>query len=120
MWFPLMLFGLKPFRAPLAEKIWLARYFHQELSRTEGFEIGPDPDLSIVIYRYLPKAGDANAFNKRLLEAVLEDGRIFISSTMIDGKYTLRLAVLNFRTHIESIDYLLELLQRKARELEKI
>lgn len=119
MWLPLKLFGLKPFRASLAEKIWLARYFHQELSKTEGFEIGPDPDLSIVIYRYLPKGGDANAFNKRLLEAVLEDGRVFISSTMIDGKYTLRFAALNFRTHIETIDYLLELLQRKARELDK-
>jgi len=118
MWFPLRLFGLIPFRASLAEKIWLARYFHQELSKIEGFETGPDPDLSIVTYRYLPKSGDANAFNKRLLEAVLEDGRVFITSTMINGKYTLRLAVLNFRTHRETIDYLLELLQRKARELD--
>ena len=50
--------------------------------------------------------------------AVLEDGRIFISSTMIDGKYTLRLAVLHFRTHLERIDYLLRLLQSKARELD--
>ncbi|MEE8496050.1 MAG: aminotransferase class V-fold PLP-dependent enzyme [Xanthomonadales bacterium] len=117
MWFPLKIFGLAPFRASLAEKIWLARYFHQELAKIEGFEIGPDPDLSIVIYRYLPKRGDANVFNQRLLEAVLEDGRVFISSTMIAGKYTLRLAVLNFRTHRETIDYLLELLQQKAHEL---
>ena len=118
MWFPLKLFGLKPFRACLSEKIWLARYFHRELSKTEGFETGPAPDLSVVIYRYLPKRGDANIFNKRLLEAVLEDGKVFISSTMIDGKYTLRLAVLNFRTHLETIDYLLELLQKKAYELD--
>ena len=118
MWFPLKMFGLIPFRASLAEKIWLARYFHQELSKIEGFETGPDPDLSIVTYRYLPKGGDANAFNKRLQEAVLADGRVFITSTMIAGNYTLRLAVLNFRTHRETIDYLLELLQRKARELD--
>lgn len=118
MWFPLKMFGLRPFRAALAEKIWLARYFHQELSKMEGFETGPVPDLSIVIYRYLPKSGDANAFNKRLRDAVLEDGRVFITSTMITGKYTLRLAVLNFRTHLDTIDYLLELLQRKARELD--
>jgi glutamate/tyrosine decarboxylase-like PLP-dependent enzyme len=118
MWLPLKIFGLRSFRASLAEKIWLARYFHQELSKLEGFETGPDPDLSIVTYRYQPKAGDANAFNKRLQEAVLEDGRVFTTSTMIAGKYTLRLAVLNFRTHRETIDYLLELLQRKARELE--
>jgi glutamate/tyrosine decarboxylase-like PLP-dependent enzyme len=119
MWFPLHLFGLEPFRASLEEKIWLARYFHREISAMEGFEAGPDPDLSIVTYRYLPRNGEApNDFNRRLLEAVLEDGRIFISSTMIDGRYTLRLAVLNFRTHLETVDYLLELLSRKARELD--
>ena len=36
---------------------------------------------------------------------------------MIDGKFTLRLAVLNFRTHRETIDYLLELLQAKSHDL---
>ena len=112
MWFPLKLFGLKPFRAALAEKIWLARYFHQELGKLEGFETGPYPDLSIVTFRYQPPRGDANAYNRRLLQAVHDDGRVFITSTMIDGKFTLRLAVLNFRTHRETIDYLLELLQR--------
>ncbi len=118
MWFPLKLFGLRPFRAALAEKIWLARYFHQEISKIEGFETGPEPDLSIVTYRYLPKSGDANAFNKRLLDAVLEDGRVFLSSTMISGKFTLRLAALSFRTHRDTIDYLLELLHRLALELD--
>jgi len=117
MWFPLKLFGLKPFRASLAEKIWLARYFHQELGKLEGFELGPYPDLSIVTFRYRPASGDANAFNRQLLQTVHEDGKVFITSTMIDGKYTLRLAVLNFRTHRETIDYLLELLRQKVSEL---
>jgi aromatic-L-amino-acid decarboxylase len=116
MWFPLKLFGLAPFRAALAEKIWLARYFHQELGKLEGFETGPYPDLSIVTFRYRPSGGDSNAFNRRLLQAVHDDGRVFITSTMIDGKFTLRLAVLNFRTHRDTIDYLLELLQRSVAE----
>jgi len=116
MWFPLKLFGLKPFRAALAEKIWLARYFHQELGKLEGFKPGPYPDLSIVTFRYQPASGDVNVFNRRLLRAVHDDGKVFITSTMIDGKFTLRLAVLNFRTHRETIDYLLELLQQKADE----
>ena len=116
MWFPLKLFGLAPFRAALAEKIWLARYFHQELGKLEGFETGPYPDLSIVTFRYRPAGGDSNTFNRRLLQAVHDDGRVFITSTMIDGKFTLRLAVLNFRTHRDTIDYLLELLQRSVAE----
>jgi aromatic-L-amino-acid decarboxylase len=114
MWFPLKLFGLKPFRAALSEKIWLARYFHLALDKLEGFETGPYPDLSIVTFRYRPDSGDVNALNRQLLQSVHDDGKVFITSTMIDGKFTLRLAVLNFRTHRETIDYLLELLQRSV------
>jgi hypothetical protein len=71
-----------------------------------------------VTFRYVPQSGDANSFNRRLLEAVHADGRVFITSTMIDGDFTLRLAVLNFRTHLRTIDYLLDLLRREATELE--
>ena len=118
MWFPLKLFGLKSFRASLTEKMWLARYFHQELGKMQGFETGPCPDLSIVTFRYRPASGDIDEFNKRLMEAVHADGRVFITSTRIEGRFTLRLAVLNFRTHRETVDYLLQLLEQKAREMD--
>jgi glutamate/tyrosine decarboxylase-like PLP-dependent enzyme len=118
LWFPLKLFGLRPFRAALAEKIWLARYFHEALSAFDGFETGPYPDLSIAIFRYRPRAGEADEFNRRLLEAVHRDGKVFITSTRLDGAYTLRLAVLNFRTHLETVDYLVDFLKREAAGLE--
>jgi len=117
-WLPLKLFGLAPFRAALAEKIWLARYFYQQLANMPGWELGPYPELSVVTFRYLPDQGDVNLFNERLLEAVHLDGRVFISSTLIDGKFTLRLAVLHFRSHIDRVDYLLALLKRKVLELQ--
>ena len=63
MWLPLKLCGLAPFRAALEEKLLLARYFHAELRRVPGFEVGPFPDLSVVTFRYVPKHGDADAFN---------------------------------------------------------
>ena len=119
LWLPLKLFGLGPFRAALAEKIWLARYFHEALGRLPQFETGPCPDLSIVTFRYRPPAGDANEANRRLLAAVHADGKVFITSTLLDGVFTLRLAVLNFRTHLDTIDYLLELLKREAAETER-
>jgi len=119
LWFPLQLFGLGAFRASLAEKLLLARYFHERLSQTEGFEMGPYPDLSIVTYRYLPRSGDVDAFNRKLHAAVLAEGRVFISTTLVNGHFTLRMAVLNFRTHLDTIDYLLALLPAKAAELER-
>jgi aromatic-L-amino-acid/L-tryptophan decarboxylase len=118
VWLPLALFGLAPFRAALQEKLLLARYFHAELSALDGWEVGPEPDLSVVTYRYLPRRGDANEFNRRLLEGVLADGRAVISATDLDGNYTLRLAVLHYRTHLDDIDLLLELLLDTAQHLQ--
>lgn len=117
LWLPLKLVGLKPFRACLAEKLMLARYFHAQLQEIDGFEVGPYPDLSVVTYRYLPNRGDANAFNQRLIAEVHKDGRIFLSSTILDGKFTLRLAVLAFRSHLDTIDLTLEILRQKVRLL---
>jgi glutamate/tyrosine decarboxylase-like PLP-dependent enzyme len=118
LWFPLKLFGLAAFRAALAEKIWLARYFHQRLREIDGFEPGPFPDLSVMTFRYNPRRGDADEFNRRLLRAVHEDGRVFITSTRLHGAFTLRLAVLNFRTHLQHIQYLLDTLSRTAADMD--
>lgn len=113
LWLPLKLLGLKPFRACLNEKLLLARYFYDEVKKL-GFEMGPYPELSVVTYRYVPQQGDANAFNKRIMEEIQKDGRVFISSTMLDGKFMLRLAVLSFRTHLSTIKVLLEQLKEKT------
>ena len=114
-WLPLKLFGLAPFRAALAEKIWLARYFYQQLDSTPGWEMGPYPDLSVVAFRFVPDQGNADTFNKRIVAGVQTDGKVFISSTLINGAFYLRLAVLHFRTHLAQVDYLLELLNDLAK-----
>jgi glutamate/tyrosine decarboxylase-like PLP-dependent enzyme len=114
LWLPLKLFGVAPFRAALAEKIELARYFYHQIQTIDGFEVGPHPDLSVVTYRFVPKRGDADEFNRRLLQAVVADGRVFLSSTQLDGKFVLRLAISNFRTHLHAIDLALEILAEKA------
>jgi aromatic-L-amino-acid/L-tryptophan decarboxylase len=119
LWLPLKLHGLAPFRACLEEKLLLAQYFYQEV-RKLGFVSDVEPELSVVTYRWEPRTGDANEFNKRLLETVVADGRIFISSTMLNGKFTIRFACLAFRTHLETVDQLLSILGAKATELENI
>jgi aromatic-L-amino-acid/L-tryptophan decarboxylase len=116
LWLPLKLHGVAPFRACLEEKLLLAQYFYEEVQKL-GFECHLEPELSVVVYRYVPETGDANAFNKALLEAVVADGRVFISSTVLDGNYTLRFACLAFRTHLKTVDTLLSVLKEKVSEL---
>jgi glutamate/tyrosine decarboxylase-like PLP-dependent enzyme len=118
LWLPLKLHGLAPFRACLEEKLLLAKYFHREVKKL-GFVSDLEPELSVVTYRYEPKSGDADEFNKKLLEAVVADGRIFISSTVLNGRYTLRFACLAFRTHLKTVDTLLEILEDKVSGLQR-
>jgi glutamate/tyrosine decarboxylase-like PLP-dependent enzyme len=117
-WLPLKLFGIAPFRAALAEKIWLARYFHEQLEAIPNWEVGPYPELSVISFRYVPENSDADEFNKNLIEAVREDGKVFISSTQINGKFAIRLAILHFRTHLNLVIHVLELLKRLAKKLD--
>ena len=119
LWLPLKLVGVAPFRAALEEKLLLARYFYEQMQNLDGFELGPYPDLSVVAFRYIPKRGDPNQFNERLLKEVQRDGRVFLSSTTIDGKFIIRLAVLAFRTHLETIELALKILEDKVTGLEK-
>ncbi|MFA5906658.1 MAG: aminotransferase class V-fold PLP-dependent enzyme, partial [Desulfobacula sp.] len=80
VWLALKLAGVKSFRAALEEKLLLARYFHENIQAIDGIETGPEPDLSIVIFRYVPERGAADDFNRKLLEKIITNGSIFISS----------------------------------------
>ena len=108
---PLKLFGLKPFRAALTEKVYLARYFYKHIQQIPGFEVGPFPDISVVLFRYVPEEGDINEYNRGLVKALLKDGRLYISTTTIEGNYYLRMAVGVYRTHLEDVEFCLQTLK---------
>ncbi|MGK7391171.1 MAG: pyridoxal phosphate-dependent decarboxylase family protein [Candidatus Cyclobacteriaceae bacterium M2_1C_046] len=119
MWLPLMLHGVGPFKACLKEKILLARYFYEQLDKEKSWELGPYPQMSVVTFRYIPEEGDINEFNQELIRKIHEDGRVFLSSTRVNGKFIIRLAVLSFRTHKETIDFALKMLNEKVHEIKK-
>ncbi|MES2523863.1 MAG: aminotransferase class V-fold PLP-dependent enzyme [Gemmatimonadota bacterium] len=119
MWLPLVVVGTAPFTAALDEKLLLARYFRRKVARL-GFEVGPEPDLSIVTYRWAPDGvplEEANAMNRAILEGSQQDGRVFLSSTMIGDRYTLRLVALSSRTHRRTIDLALAVLAEQVAKL---
>lgn len=123
MWLPLMLIGTKPFAAALEEKLLLAQYFYKEIQKIKDFEVGNAPDLSVVTYRFAPQGtseSELNELNEALLKEIQNDGRVFISSTLLNNKFTLRLAVLSFRTHLHTIDLLIDLLKAKSKKLSEL
>lgn len=110
LWLPLQLAGIAAFRAAQEEKLALAQYFHARLEGLAGFETAGPPDLSVVAFRYVPQAGDADLFNQRLLQHLIEGGRVMLSGTRVDGHAMLRCAILSFRTHIEHVDAVIDAL----------
>lgn len=115
LWLPLQLHGIEPFIACLEEKLLLTAYFRMQL-KDLGFELGPEPDLSVSYFWY-PFGNDTDAKNKRLMAEIHHDGSVFLSSSVIDGRFVIRIAILAFRTKKETVDRAVSMI---ARCLEKV
>lgn len=117
LWLPLQLHGIAPFKACLEEKLLLLTYFRIKLAAL-GFELGPEPDLSISYFRYPFKSG-AEEKNRRLLAEIHNDGEAYFSSTVINGKFVIRMAVLSFRSKKQTVDSAVAMIQRCLEKIEK-
>lgn len=115
MWLPLKLFGLKAFRKALEEKLELTRYFYKELGKLDNTQVGPEPELSVFYYRIKSDNGNANDLTQQLMKEIHADGRIFMSSTTLNGNFYIRVAILCFRTHLEHIELALSIIKEKTK-----
>nr|GMD17224.1 tyrosine decarboxylase 1 [Ipomoea batatas] len=80
----------------LKNHIELAKRFEEFVSEDSRFEVVAHRKFSLVCFRLLPPQNDedlANKLNRDLLDAVNSSGKIFISHTVLSGKYVLRFAV---------------------------
>lgn len=118
MWLPLTCYGVEPFCAALEEKLLLTEFLYQELQSLPDIEIACKPELSIIAFRYVPDAADANEINKRLLATINADKRIFLSSTRLDSRYFIRVACLSFRTHLNDMKLTLEIIKNAISTLQ--
>lgn len=114
LWLPLQVHGVAAFRAALEEKLLLARYAYGRLQEMPGVDPGPAPQLSVLAFRFLPRSGNADAFNQAVLQRLTADGRVFLSGTKLNGAFHLRLAILAARTHKDQVDEALDRLQAAA------
>ena len=81
--------------------IELAEFAAELLSTDERFEVEP-VRLSIVAFRHRTSSelatADAAKRDEALIEAILADGELMLSSTTLKGRSTLRFVVMNHRT----------------------
>ncbi|GHH72548.1 L-2,4-diaminobutyrate decarboxylase [Streptomyces sulfonofaciens] len=110
VWFPLHLHGVDAFRDALDEKLDLAEHVHATLSALPQLDVPHRPDLSTVVFRVRPEGTGpaaverAERASRRLLERVNSHRRTVLSSTVVGGRYTLRVCVVSHRTHRDRVE----------------
>ncbi|MFW5728481.1 MAG: pyridoxal phosphate-dependent decarboxylase family protein [Spirochaetota bacterium] len=132
LWFVLRSFGAERIRAIIGEHIRLAGDLASRIDAEPDFErLAPTP-LNTVCFHYVPRGGapggggagargsdldTVNALNRRILDAVNESGKAYITHTTLNGVYTLRFVVGQTNTTERHVNEAWELITETARAL---
>jgi aromatic-L-amino-acid decarboxylase len=111
IWLPIRMHGIGPFRRNLEEKLALARWAAEALREIPGVEIVAEPQLSILAFRRIRAGADDAARdrdNRRLLERINARKRVYLTGTVVGGRFAIRICVLSFRTHRDRMEQALE------------
>ena len=100
LWFVMRYFGRERIAAIIREHCKFARRFAARLEEDGRFEILAPVRFSVVCFRLK----DSEERNRALLEAINASGLAFLSHTVLNGTYVLRLAVGNVRTTWQDIE----------------
>jgi aromatic-L-amino-acid decarboxylase len=113
LWFTLRSFGREGLAEAIRSHVRLAQEFAARVDSDPRFErVAPVP-FSVVCFRYL----GTDDQNRAILDRVNAGGEVFLSGTVLKGRFTLHLAVGNRGTTGAHVDRAWELVQQAAREL---
>lgn len=102
LWFVIRSFGVKAMQEKLRKHIAIAAALKEKVLEHPDFEIMAPVLFNLVCFRYHPKGlneSDLNRINEELLLALNKTGKIYISHTKLNGKYTLR--IVTGQTHVD-------------------
>jgi len=117
VWMPITLHGIAAFRRALDEKLDLAQYLYEQLRAIPQLEVPWRPELSIVGFRCTAGSwSDPDKATATLLERINASRRVFLSSTLVEGRMTIRVCILSVHTHRDRIDELLGIVRAACAE----
>lgn len=97
LWFVIRNFGVNGIREKLRKHIQLAEQFEQWILDSDDFEILTPRTFNLVCFRYKPHGfsdeSKLNVFNEHLLQSLNNSGKVYLSHTKLNGKYTLRMVI---------------------------
>jgi len=107
VWMSIKEHGLDKYAAMIAQNIDQAFYLGEEVKKHQALELLTPVTMNIVCYRYNPGNMDdeqLNQLNKELLMRMHETGVGGPSSTLLNEKYAIRVAITNHRTRRKHLD----------------
>lgn len=122
LWFVLRCYGVSGLQSLVREHIRLAQLFRSWLEAHPLFEIMAPSPLSLVCFRLkVDREGeDLNKLNRLLHEKINSSGKIFLTHTLLRGRYTLRFVVATWTTQEKHVRHAWEIIRHQAEELTKL
>lgn len=105
LWFLLRETGLEALRTMVRNHVaWAERLAHR-LERESRFEVMTKPMLSLFSFRHRPDGDiDIDAHNRALVNRINDDGRIYLTQTLVDGQQAIRFQVGQWDTTLDDVD----------------
>lgn len=94
IWFLLRSYGLEDLRSRIRNHVAWAQEICETIREMDGFEITSDPILSIFSFRVVGSDDD----QQRLVDAINDDGRIYVTQGRHQGRKVIRFQVGQFET----------------------
>jgi aromatic-L-amino-acid decarboxylase len=112
LWAVLRCHGRSGLQRHIRSGVALAEHFERWVAEADGWELCAPRRFSVVCFRLSGENADER--NRRLLEHVNASGEIFISHCVLNGRYTLRLAVGQMSTTEDDVRRAWDVLVRDA------
>jgi aromatic-L-amino-acid decarboxylase len=100
LWFVIRHYGVEGLRHHIRRHVELAQQLANWVKNSADFELAAPVPLNLVCFRH--KAGDD--FNRQLLERLNCSGALYLTHTVLKGRYTLRLCVGQTWTEARHVD----------------
>jgi aromatic-L-amino-acid decarboxylase len=113
LWFVLRSYGREGLAEVLRGHVRMAQDLAAAVDADSSFERTAPSPFSVVCFRY--KGSDEE--NQRILERVNATGKVFLSGTVLRGRFTLHLAVGNYGTRPEHVRRAWETVKEEAHAL---
>jgi aromatic-L-amino-acid decarboxylase len=105
LWFLLRAHGLEGLREVIRHHVRWSEQLASRLAGVPGFEIVTEPMLSLFTFRHQARdEGLTDEHNLALVNAINDDGRIYLTQTRVDGRVAIRFQAGQFETTEADVD----------------